>query len=221
MKISSHLRSSVVLLAAALHLCNAARVGSLKQEDSGWNVTNYEEKEYVRDESKSIVSFNIQDGLTVNASNRCEWKSLISYLITSNAFCFFIQKVEVITHTNKDRVAKTCGGNERVLNFSFTTDRYGYETSFEWRTTGGVVIASEPSNDKNLGDMRTYSYNYCVTAGQQYMLKMKDARNDGFVSHLSANRLITSNFFLSVTSCWIPISDNFFLCLHQIATSVL
>mmetsp|Transcript_8675 Transcript_8675/g.19479 ORF Transcript_8675/g.19479 Transcript_8675/m.19479 type:complete len:253 (+) Transcript_8675:50-808(+) len=87
--------------------------------------------------------------------------------------------VEVNTHTNRDRVELACSSNERVLNFSFTTDNYGYETSFEWETVGGV-FKSGPDGNANFDDNKTYSYSYCVKIGQQYRLKMKDRMNDGF-----------------------------------------
>ena len=94
-------------------------------------------------------------------------------------------KVKVITHTNKHRVELACGRDERVLDFRLTTDDYGYETSFEWQTLGGVFASGPPSNE-NYDDNKTYSYKYCVKVGQQYRLKMKDKMGDGLVSSLSS-----------------------------------
>eukprot|EP00578_Thalassiosira_sp_NH16_P009118 CAMPEP_0181115294 /NCGR_PEP_ID=MMETSP1071-20121207/21355_1 /TAXON_ID=35127 /ORGANISM="Thalassiosira sp., Strain NH16" /LENGTH=407 /DNA_ID=CAMNT_0023199491 /DNA_START=184 /DNA_END=1404 /DNA_ORIENTATION=- len=86
--------------------------------------------------------------------------------------------VEVSIQTNRERVEKACGRNERVLDLRFTTDDYGYETSFELLTLGRV-FASGPSSNANFADDTTYSYKYCVKIGQRYKLKMKDKMGDG------------------------------------------
>ncbi|KAL7537357.1 hypothetical protein ACHAXR_007764 [Thalassiosira sp. AJA248-18] len=78
MKISTPVRLSAFLLAVELHLgrCDAARIGSSRQENLGRNeVANYQEKEYVRDETKSIVTSHTYTNkerkeLTCNADER-------------------------------------------------------------------------------------------------------------------------------------------------------
>eukprot|EP00584_Thalassiosira_punctigera_P010095 CAMPEP_0172544392 /NCGR_PEP_ID=MMETSP1067-20121228/14564_1 /TAXON_ID=265564 ORGANISM="Thalassiosira punctigera, Strain Tpunct2005C2" /NCGR_SAMPLE_ID=MMETSP1067 /ASSEMBLY_ACC=CAM_ASM_000444 /LENGTH=446 /DNA_ID=CAMNT_0013330951 /DNA_START=503 /DNA_END=1841 /DNA_ORIENTATION=+ len=88
--------------------------------------------------------------------------------------------VEAITYTNKERFEKSCGPNERVLQLRFTTDKYGYETSFELQSAEGGVIASGPGANRNYADETTYIGQYCVKIGLQYRLRMRDANGDGF-----------------------------------------
>ena len=177
MKITSSLICSSCILAIS-HLSKAVRIGSSARE--GTQVEKIEagdkiktpEKDYVRDESKSIVSRVI---LIV----ACSYKFHLPQSEPHLFLAIQITQAEAKTHGNKDRFEVACGSNERVLKFEFTTDAYGYETSFELETFSSV-IASGPSTGQNFDDHTTYSYDFCVTIGQEYTLKIKDRYNDGF-----------------------------------------
>lgn len=80
--------------------------------------------------------------------------------------------------TNEERMETSCGPNERVFDIRVKTDGYGYENKFTLRNANGLV-ASEPSSNSNFADNSDYDFSYCVTAGQQYTLKMTDLYNDG------------------------------------------
>lgn len=75
-----------------------------------------------------------------------------------------------------------CGEGERVLYFNFTTDQYGYETSFIWWREGGDILDSGPATNGNFLDRESYSYQYCVRIGESLRLKMVDRAGDGLVS---------------------------------------
>ncbi len=93
-------------------------------------------------------------------------------------------QVEGNDNSAAHRITLSCASDERVLNFGFTTDNYGYETSFEWLTTG-EVFASGPARGEKFADNTSYSYKYCVKIGEQYKLKIQDSSGDGLVSHVS------------------------------------
>ena len=98
-----------------------------------------------------------------------------------------LTKVEGNDHPVNHRETLSCGSDERILNFGFTTDNYGYETSFEWRTLGGV-FASGPARGEKFADNTSYSYKYCVKIGDQIKLKIEDSSGDGFVSQHSISK---------------------------------
>mmetsp|Transcript_16934 Transcript_16934/g.35105 ORF Transcript_16934/g.35105 Transcript_16934/m.35105 type:complete len:471 (-) Transcript_16934:354-1766(-) len=86
--------------------------------------------------------------------------------------------VESNDRGNKHRKDISCQSDERVFNFRVATDAYGYENSFTLKSSSGKVVASEPSGG-NWDDDTTYSYSYCVKAGEDYTLEFKDVYNDG------------------------------------------
>jgi hypothetical protein len=65
---------------------------------------------------------------------------------------------------------------------SFTTDDYGYETSFKVLGEFDNIIAEEPGNGESFNDNTDYTYQYCLTSGFLYRLRFDDVKKDGFVS---------------------------------------
>lgn len=65
---------------------------------------------------------------------------------------------------------------------SFTTDDYGYETSFKVLGEFDNIIAEEPGSGESFNDNTDYTYQYCLTSGFQYRLRFDDGKKDGFVS---------------------------------------
>lgn len=87
--------------------------------------------------------------------------------------------VEANDHSNRQRRENSCAQNERQMIFKFTTDRYGYETSYEWKSNGAVLDYG-PKGDLNFEDEKEHTRSYCVKVGQYYKLTMMDENGDGF-----------------------------------------
>lgn len=160
----------VALALAAVALCDGVRLGARNEE------VEHEAKRYIRDTRDSIVRW----------INRC-FLTMVSRFnshLLRTKFYVYPSKVEGNDHLINHRETLSCGSDERILNFGFTTDNYGYETSFEWLTLGGV-FASGPARGEKFADNASYSYKYCVKIGEQYKLKIVDSSGDGFVSQVS------------------------------------
>ncbi len=84
---------------------------------------------------------------------------------------------------DENRYEKTCQDSERLFDFQFVTDNYGYETSWALEMKDGDnwdVLYSGPPGNSNYEDNTLYRGVYCIEDSHKYRLTIKDARGDGF-----------------------------------------
>jgi len=91
--------------------------------------------------------------------------------------------VEPIQFDDENRFERTCQDGERLFDFQFVTDNYGYETSWALEMKDGNnwdILYFGPPGNSNYQDNTLYRGVYCIEDSHNYRLTIKDARGDGF-----------------------------------------
>mmetsp|Transcript_24906 Transcript_24906/g.59125 ORF Transcript_24906/g.59125 Transcript_24906/m.59125 type:complete len:558 (+) Transcript_24906:288-1961(+) len=93
--------------------------------------------------------------------------------------------VDPYDHHRRRHLRRNCNSDEKLWEFDFSTDRYGYETSWSLeikdKTSGRwSTLSSGPPGNNKYYDTTRYKGSKCLKGDNFYRLTILDLYNDGF-----------------------------------------